>query len=71
VLKGVFFLPNTGPSDAPGGLRIGGASSSLIQLDAQLWVRKLDHNGGPVLSMRANPADSIKVPFLAGVGLVR
>jgi hypothetical protein len=71
VLKGVFFLPNTGPPDAPGGLQIGGTSSSLIQLDAQLWVRKLDHNGTPRLSMRANPADSIKVPFLAGVGLVR
>ena len=71
VLKGVFFLPNTGPGNAPGGLQITGNSSSIIQLDAQLWVRKLDHNGGPVLSMRANPADSIKVPFLAGVGLVR
>jgi hypothetical protein len=71
VLKGVFFLPNTGPSNAPGGLQIGGTSASTIELDAQLWVRKLDHNGNPRLSMRANPADSIKVPFLAGVGLVR
>jgi hypothetical protein len=71
VLTGIYFLPNTGPSSSTGGLNIAGAGSGAINLDAQLWVRKLHHNGKPHLTMTANPADSIPLPFLAGTSLVR
>jgi hypothetical protein len=34
-------------------------------------VRKLAHNGNAVLRMKADPEDSIPVPFLEGLALVR
>jgi hypothetical protein len=71
LLSGIFFLPNTGPSDGPGGFSVQGTGAGTIDLDAQLWVRKFSHNGTPRFRMRANPEDSILVPFLVGSGIVR
>jgi hypothetical protein len=71
VLKGIFVLPNAGPDSGSGGLIITGTSDGNIDLDAQLWTRKFHHNGNAQLRMRANPADSILLPFLADISLVR
>jgi hypothetical protein len=71
VLKGVFYLPNTGPDAATGGLTLSGGSSGAINLDAQLWVRKLHFNGGAEFRMRSNPADTVPAPVLEGLGMVR
>jgi hypothetical protein len=64
TLSGIFFLPNAT-------VAIGGTPGGVINFDAQLWVRKLAHNGNAVLRMKADPEDSIPVPFLEGLALVR
>lgn len=71
TLAGVFVLGNAGPETTTGGLVIGGTPGGLINLDAQVWTRKLAHNGNARLIMRANPEDSIPVPFFASAALVR
>jgi hypothetical protein len=71
VMTGIYFLPNTGPSSGPGGLELSGGTSGAIDLDAQLWVRKLHFNGGAEFRIRSNPAESLPTPLLEGLGLVR
>lgn len=64
TLKGVFFSPNADPFEI-------NAGSGLITADAQFITRKLKVSGGGTLNMRANPEDSVLIPFVSGYRLVR
>lgn len=70
-MRGIYFLPNCGPTAGAGGFYVSGSSSGSIDFNAQLWTRKLRINGGPPFAMKANPDDSIPVDRFLGSGLVR
>lgn len=64
VLSGVFFAPNANP------FAINAGSGSIVA-DAQFIVRYLSLSGGGQLSMRANPANVVLIPYVTGYRLVR
>ena len=64
VLSGVFFAPNANPFSI-------NAGSGSIVADAQFIVRYLSLSGGGQLSMRANPANIVLIPYVTGYRLVR
>lgn len=64
TLKGIFFTPNADAFD----INAGGAG---ISADAQFITRKLNNQGGGVLTMTADPANSVPIKFFSGFNLVR
>jgi hypothetical protein len=65
TLKGVFFAPNANA------FKLAGNSDLTITNSAQFIVRKLSLVGNSVLSIRADPENSVLVPRFTGFTLVR
>ncbi len=64
VVSGVFFAPNANPFSI-------NAGSGNIIADAQFIVRYLSLGGNGRLSVRANPANIVLIPYVTGYRLVR
>jgi hypothetical protein len=65
ALSGVFFAPNANPFSI-------NAGSGTIKADAQFITRFLDVSGtGATLSLRADPNNTVAIPYIDGFRLVR